>query len=105
MLIEIAGEESVEKVKIFAISRKEADIERALQHTFTAISLSNPEVDKDIRTYVQNYIHDNRNLSRWPLSLRSEMETTLVKGAKGMYVPTSTQGSTVLCPFLLADAS
>jgi hypothetical protein len=50
------------------------------------ISLQNPRVDEDIRLYIQNQLCEDRKFSHWPKSLRAEIETALVKGAKGMYV-------------------
>ena len=86
VILQVAGDANFKKIRLLAFSRKETDIERALEHISTGISLQNPRVDEDIRLYIQNQLCEDRKFSHWPKSLRAEIETALVKGAKGMYV-------------------
>jgi Cdc6-like AAA superfamily ATPase len=86
VLLQVAGDANFKKIRLLALSRKETDIERVLEHISTDISLQNPRVDEDIRLYIQNQLCEDRKFSHWPKSLRAEIETALVKGAKGMYV-------------------
>lgn len=72
------------QIRLLATSRKELDIERALSPLAVELSLSNPYVDKDIRTYVRSRIQEDPKFCRWPESLRSETEVALSEGAKGM---------------------
>ena len=89
VLIKISSDANFAKLRILATSRRELDIERALGDISIVISLThNQWVDDDIRLYVQNHLREDRKLSRWPEALRTEIETSLVRGAKGMYVPT-----------------
>jgi hypothetical protein len=86
LLVSVVDDDVFQKLQLLAISRKEVDIERALLSVSVNISLSNPHVDQDIRVYIQNTLRDNHKFSRWPVELRREIETELVKAAKGMYV-------------------
>lgn len=72
-------------IRLLATSRRELDIERALSPLATELSLSNPYVDNDIRTYlyIQSRLREG-NVRSWPEWLKNEAEDALVKGAKGM---------------------
>ncbi|KAN0112593.1 hypothetical protein V8E51_005544 [Hyaloscypha variabilis] len=72
-------------IHLLATSRKELDIERELSPIAVGLSLSNPYVDEDIRTYVKGRLLESPKFARWPESLKAETETALVKGAKGMF--------------------
>jgi Cdc6-like AAA superfamily ATPase len=96
IIAQIATNDEFKKIRLMALSRKEIDIERALKDISTDLSLSNSWVDKDIRLYIQNRLDNSRKLRRWPKALKDEIETTLVRGAKGMYVPTKLSISEVL---------
>jgi hypothetical protein len=86
VLLQVAGDANFKNIRLLALSRKETDIERVLDHISTDMSLQNPRVDEDIRLYIQNQLCEDRKFSHRPKSLRAEIETALVKGAKGMYV-------------------
>jgi hypothetical protein len=86
LLIEILEGESLDTVQLLVTSRRELDIERAILPLSTILSLSNPYVDEDIRTYIQSCLSQNRRFSKWPDDLKAETEKALVKGAKGMWV-------------------
>jgi Cdc6-like AAA superfamily ATPase len=73
----------LEKLRLLVASRKEGDIERSFENV-SAISLSNPRVDEDIRNYIRSQLHSDRRFSYWPEGLKRETEATLVEGAKGM---------------------
>jgi hypothetical protein len=84
LLVKIVGNKEFEKLYVIAVSRCEADIETALQHVSTAISLSNPWVDEDIRIYLQSRLRSDSRFSRWPRALIAEIQDALQKDAKGM---------------------
>jgi hypothetical protein len=86
LLVSVLDDHVFQKLQLLAMSRKEVDIERALLGVSVNISLSNLHVDEDIRVYIHNTLRDSHKFSRWPVELRQEIETALVKGAKGMYV-------------------
>lgn len=86
LLVGILDDHLFDKLQVLATSRKEVDIERALLNLSADISLSNPYMDEDIRLYIQNTLRAHHKFSRWPEELQKEIETALVKGAKGMYV-------------------
>ncbi|USP80476.1 hypothetical protein yc1106_07750 [Curvularia clavata] len=71
-------------------SRKERDIQSSLEkfiHKQDKICLQSKLVDKDIQKYVQQRLYDDKDLSRWKKdpALRQDIETTLMKGAQGMF--------------------
>ena len=71
-------------IQLLVTSRRELDIERAIAPLATSLSLSNPYVDEDIRTYIKSYLAQNPRFSKWLNGLKIEMEKALVKEAKGM---------------------
>ena len=74
---------------ILTTSRKEPDLDGLAQMVSSSpVNIQSSEVDKDIQLHVQNQLSTNPKLSRWPLIIREEIETTLVRGASGMYVCT-----------------
>ena len=83
-LYSILQDERLKRLQILITSRKELDIESALSPLGEALSLSNPHVDNDIRTYIQSRLRKDRKFSRWSNQLKSEIESGLVAGAKGM---------------------
>ena len=83
VLIKILEAGNLCTVQLLVTSRKELDIERAILPLSTSLSLSNPYVDEDIRTYIKSYLSQNRRFSMWPDDLKTEIEKALVKGAKG----------------------
>ncbi len=84
LLVGVLNDHAFEKLQVLATSREELDIERTLLNISIDISLSNSYVDEDIRVYIQNTLRTNQKFSRWPKELQGEIETALVKGARGM---------------------
>ena len=71
-------------------SRKELDIEDTLDDLVTwQIPLEESVVDSDVRVFVRAQMQSDNNLLKWPDDIRNEIETTLLKGANGMYDPTT----------------
>lgn len=73
------------RIQLLATSRRELDLERELLPICRDLSLSNAYVDNDIQTYVHSRMGEHK-FRRWPEELRTEIESELVKGAKGMSV-------------------
>jgi hypothetical protein len=86
ILLHISNHARFKKLQICAVSRREIDIEKALEDISTKISLHNDLVDQDIRSYAQGLLQRHSRLSKWPENLKREIETAVVEGAKGMYV-------------------
>jgi hypothetical protein len=84
ILLQILENKMLDRIQFLATSRKELEIERALLPVAKDLSLSNPYVDEDIRTYIRNRLQNDPKYDRWPNSLKIETESTLLKGAKGM---------------------
>jgi hypothetical protein len=81
----------LEGLHILITSRKERDIESSLEDFVdkrNTICLQSKLVDKDIYTYIHQRLSDDKNLSKWQKhdDIRQEIETTLMKGAQGMYI-------------------
>ena len=72
-------------IQLFATSREYTDIRRAMSNISTPLSLSNPLVESDIKSYIAAEISSNRAFRLWPNSLRVEVEERLSKGARGMF--------------------
>jgi hypothetical protein len=85
LLLTLAGP-GFDNISLLVTSREKIDIKIAIGSTTESISLSNPYVDDDIRTYVRNQVKLHRKLSVLEPALRTEIEDGLVQGAKGMYV-------------------
>ena len=75
------------KVKIMVTSRKERNIDEALQVLDpVAINLRDELITQDIQVYVQSRLNASTRLKKWcsDPQLKSEIERTLVNGADGM---------------------
>ena len=75
-----------EKVQLLASSRDYIDIERVMGEISVSVSMANPFVEEDIRLHVRVTLQSNRKFVRWPQDLLDEVEDTISRGAKGMYV-------------------
>ncbi|KAL5323933.1 hypothetical protein ACEPPN_008475 [Leptodophora sp. 'Broadleaf-Isolate-01'] len=84
-LLRIMHAAELGNIQLLVVSRKEVDIERALLPNFGAISLSNPYVDEDIRTFIFIRLREDAILCRFPEPLKLDVEAALVKGAQGMF--------------------
>ena len=74
-------------VKLLATTRKERNIDEALQPLKPIIiNLQDDLITDDIQVYVTNRLTTNLRLKRWCLdpNIKSEIESTLVMGADGM---------------------
>jgi hypothetical protein len=88
-LLNAVDDEGTKSLRILALSRKELDIQDALEPISNTMSLSNLSVDRDIRIYIQNRLRDDLKFGRWSAVLKADVEAALVVGAKGMYVNSS----------------
>ncbi|PVH67502.1 ankyrin, partial [Cadophora sp. DSE1049] len=71
---------------ILATSRRERDIEEALESLTTSeICLQSALVDNDIRTHLSERLQNDPKLKRWPANVRGEIKDTLMEGAQGMF--------------------
>ena len=90
-ILETMSAWQLQNVHTLLTNRKERDIESSLD-TFilhqNTVCLQSEVVDKDIQKYVQQRLSNDKRLSRWGKdpTLRQDIETTLMKGAQGMYV-------------------
>ena len=72
-------------ISVFVTSRKEYDIEKAFQN-LSSISLNDQkhQIEMDMKTYVDNELHNRPELARLQDSLKKEMRGILVTRADGM---------------------
>jgi hypothetical protein len=89
----------LDNLHLVMTSRKERDIERSLEGYIDeedVVCLQRDVVDKDIQRYVQQRLFNDKRLQTWrrDATIRQEIETALMRGARGMYV--FTQFSTEL---------
>lgn len=75
------------KIHILVTSRSDADLEDHLTPIFTAhIRIESSLIEPDIRSYLQEQLHNNPKLRRWPQKVQERIESALMTGAQGMYV-------------------
>lgn len=84
VLRDLATDARFAKIQLLATSREYLDIERVMEEVSVEVSMSNPLVDDDIRTYVNSQLHTLPKFQRWPPNLLVEAEKALMLKAKGM---------------------
>ncbi|KAL9038976.1 MAG: hypothetical protein Q9214_005064 [Letrouitia sp. 1 TL-2023] len=84
-LIETIIDWKLENVHILATSRKETDISEMLESLHTSpIPIQNNYVNADIQKYVSQKLKNDKKLKKWPEMVQSEIQETLMKGARGI---------------------
>jgi hypothetical protein len=83
---------NVLNLHLLVTSRRERDIESSLEGFVdgqSQICLQSAVVDKDIERYVRQRLSDDKRLQKWAKDalIMRQIETALMSGAKGMYVP------------------
>ena len=74
------------EINILMTSRKELDIEVAIQHLLTdTVCIQGPQVQGDIRLHISNCLSQDPKLRKWHPSIQKEIENSLVDGARGLY--------------------
>jgi hypothetical protein len=84
LLRDLATDARFEKIQLLTTSRQYLDIETVMKEVSVEISMSNPLVDEDIRTYVKSQLHTLPKFKRWSSDLLVEAEQALMSKAKGM---------------------
>ena len=75
------------KIHILITSRSDADLEEHIVSMATAhVLIEGNLIEPDIRSYIQEQLHNNPKLRRWPLKIQRKIESALMTGAQGMYV-------------------
>lgn len=75
-------------IKVLVTSRSERSIEIAVSPFSTSnvcIQLQDAEIEADIRIFVSNSISKESRMKKWPEGLKTDVESALVLGAKGMF--------------------
>jgi hypothetical protein len=84
-LIENIVNWKLEKLHVLATSRRERDIEEALEPLITGqICIQRALVNADIHTHVCERLQNDPKLRKWPANVKMEIEKTLMDGAHGM---------------------
>jgi hypothetical protein len=89
-ILETVARWQLPNLHLLVTSRKERDIEKALEtyvdeeHT---VCLESHLVDEDIQRYVRQRLSNDRSLVKWEMNtvVREEIEVALMRGARGMY--------------------
>ena len=84
VLTSLMTEPRFAKIRLLITSRQYLEIEQGLKPHTIAVSMSNKDVQGDIRIYVGSKLHDTPKFRAWPPSLCQEVEVALSEGAKGM---------------------
>ncbi|KAK9800034.1 hypothetical protein SCARD494_01827 [Seiridium cardinale] len=82
---DLACDARFHNLQILATSREYVDIERVLAGISRPVSMSNPFIAEDIRSYVHTTLQTNDKFKRWPQQLLTKVEEALSAGAKGMF--------------------
>jgi hypothetical protein len=93
-ILQIIAGWQLQNLHLFVTSRKERDIESSLEgfiENKNKICLQSELVDKDIELYIQKKWLDDKSLRKWEKdpTIKQEIETTLMRGARGMYLASS----------------
>ncbi len=84
-LLEEINKRNINGLHLLVTSRREKDIEDALDPLLSGrIPLEESGIESDIRVFIHHMVHSDKKLSKWPVDLRSDIETTLLEGADGM---------------------
>ena len=79
-------EPQFQKIQLLVSSREYADIEQIMGTISTPVSMAHPSIEDDIRICIRSMLQSNSKFSHWSSHLLSEVEDTVSKSAKGMYV-------------------
>jgi hypothetical protein len=75
----------LKNLHILATSRREKEIEEALEHLITSqICIQSTLVDTDIYIHLRERLQSDPKLRKWPVKVQKEIEETLMDGAHGM---------------------
>ena len=75
-----------ENLHVLVTSRRETDIEDCLGIIATdSIPLEESVIKEDILSYIRHQLQHDKDLSKWPESVRADIETALIEGAQGMF--------------------
>jgi len=85
-LLEEINKWNINGLHLLITSRREKDIEDALNPLLSGrIPLEKSAIESDIRDFIHHKVHsDGSKLLKWPVDIRSDIETTLLEGADGM---------------------
>ncbi|KAH0545421.1 hypothetical protein FGG08_000562 [Glutinoglossum americanum] len=85
VLVEEMARWDIRELHILATSRKEIDIEEALEPLVThQICIQGELVNADIELHIRERLRHDPKL-KWPLEIQEEIQEALVKGAQGMF--------------------
>ena len=74
-----------DKLNVLVTSRKEPDIQDLLQHLMDyVVAMEDKRVDADIRLHVERCLHDDPDIAKWDVDLKSRIVASLTSGAHGM---------------------
>jgi hypothetical protein len=84
VLRDLATDLRFQKVQLLITSRQYIDIEKVIEQVSMPLSMLNPLLHEDIRTYVRSQLGKNPKFNHWTSKIRDEVVEALTSGAKGM---------------------
>ena len=84
-LINVLRGWNIKDLHVLATSRKENDIATSLEPLVTCqLCIQSALVDADVRLHIQERLSNDPKLKKWPVNVRKEIESALMRGSKGM---------------------
>jgi NACHT domain len=84
VLRDLATDIRFQKVQLLITSRQYIDIETVMEQVSIPLSMLNPLVQDDIRTYVRSQLTKVPKFNHWTLKIKDEAVEIITDGAKGM---------------------
>ena len=84
LLKTLVTDDGFANIQLLVTSREYVDIGTSFLDIAVPLSMSDPEVEKDIRQYICVKLESKPKFKRWQKSLRKEIEEALTNGAQGM---------------------
>ncbi|KAH6842231.1 hypothetical protein B0I37DRAFT_194123 [Chaetomium sp. MPI-CAGE-AT-0009] len=73
------------KLRLLMTSRQYLDIEQTIKPHAVSFPMLNRYVEEDLRIYITSQLQSHSKFRAWPTALIEEVNTALVRGAKGMF--------------------
>ena len=87
-MLEIIIGKKLDNLHLMIFSRLELKIRQCFEPLITnSISIRGEGLDGDISLYIQRRIQEDPIMRRWEEPLKRKVDTSLVRGANGRYVP------------------
>jgi hypothetical protein len=86
LLQSLVTDQRLANIQLLVSSREYTDIQRAMSTISRAISMANPYVEEDIKSYVRSLMRRNSRFNNWSQDILEEVTNKISSKARGMYV-------------------